>query len=140
MGKPPITMDKMDLFVALWVERKGIDKDTVTKIEQLTGSLPRALLMILHALRRYEEPQPHKRRLDLETSDQEVRILKRTRDPEAYDQQIYQQVHAIVKEATEANEKSFSEVLQRLPPMKSERKDTELPLLALPESKASISG
>ncbi|QKX64287.1 uncharacterized protein TRUGW13939_11460 [Talaromyces rugulosus] len=119
MGKPPITVDKMDLFVALWVARKGIDKDTLTKIEQLAGSLPRALLMILHALRRYDEPQPPKRPLDPEISDQE-------------------HIQAIVQEATEAKEKSYNEALQGLPYMTSVRKDTELPLLALPESMAQM--
>lgn len=55
LGKESMTQENMDLDVKLWLGRQGITDEILKVIVKIAGTLPRALLMMFHAINK--QPQ-----------------------------------------------------------------------------------
>ncbi|KAJ5753373.1 uncharacterized protein N7511_007526 [Penicillium nucicola] len=115
LGKEAVTLETMDFNVALWLSRKGIGFKCLEEIVKLSGNLPRALLMILYALRRQlQKPEWFtKRHLPFENQDEQLPPKKKLCNG-ALDMKCCKDVEKIVKKATDKIDEEYAQRLQSL--------------------------
>lgn len=113
--KDSVTVDTMDLDVQLWLARKGTDENQLREIVKLTGSLARALLMVLHSLPRHGTGiLPQKRDFDQGAREGHQSPQKRVRCYESFDVDTYRKFQEIVNLSTDKKEEVYTHRLESL--------------------------